>query len=220
MLQLLSFRRLLSYLSPQTVATVEGRSGALSVTWENGRKVLNSPNGNQSFGALHRVWQAVFAHIRLRAKPPRNVLLLGLGGGSVPSILRDELHLAASITAVELDASMVRLARTEFALDRHAHVQVIVGDATVQVHILPDQYELILVDLFADLDLARGVESRAFINGLRQRCAHGGLVCFNTVAYDDESDARCQAVHDQAQKIFRYVDELQLEGLNRVFICS
>ena len=46
------------------------------------------------------------------------------------------------------------------------------------------------------------------------------MVCINTVAYDEASDLRCQAVHDQALKIFKKVYELRLEGMNRVFIAT
>ncbi|MBX2971801.1 MAG: fused MFS/spermidine synthase [Flavobacteriales bacterium] len=214
------FRRLLSHLWPVNEAHADGLHGELAVRWEAGRKVLNSAQGNQSFGALHRVWQDVFTHLALHKAPPRSVLLLGLGGGSVPAILRTELGIGAPITAIELDPAMVKLARRHFGLDSHQGLEVIMGDATIQVHALRQRFDLVLVDLFADLDLARGVDSRAFLHGLRDRCGEGGTVCFNTVAYDEESDRRCQAVHDHALAVFGRVDELRLEELNRVFILS
>lgn len=214
------FRRLISYLWPIAEARAEGRHGTLTVRWEAGAKVLNSVEGNQSFGALHRVWQEVFAHLELGTRVPRNVLLLGLGGGSVPAILRDELGIDAPITAIELDPKMVQLARDHFALDRHRDLEVITGDATIQIHALRERFQLVVVDLFADLDLARGVDSRAFLHGLRDRCAEDGVVCFNTVAYDPVSDRRCQAVHDHGLIVFNRVEELRLEEVNRLFIMS
>lgn len=211
-------RRALSWLWPMTEATAKGRSGPLTVRWENGRKVLNTAHGNQSFGALHRVWQQTMDHVLLPEAPPLNVLLLGLGGGSVPAILRGERGIRAPITAIELDPAMVQLARDHFGLDKVAALEVIIGDATIQVHALRDRFDLVLVDLFDDLDLARGVDARGFLHGLRDRCDDGGVVCFNTVAYDAASDRRCQAVHDHAQRIFHSVEELRLEELNRMFI--
>lgn len=213
-------RRFLSYLWPIEEVQAQGRHGELTVRWEAGVKVLNSEQGNQSFGALHRVWQDVFTHLELARNPPRDVLLLGLGGGSVPAILRDELGIDTPITAIELDPAMIDLAQTHFGLRRHQELQVILGDATIQVHALRMRFHLVLVDLFDDLDLARGVDARTFLHGLRDRCADDGMVCFNTVAYDEASDLRCQAVHDQAVKIFNKVYELRLEGMNRVFIAT
>ncbi len=213
-------RRAMSWLWPTTEATAEGRSGKLEVRWENGRKVLNSANGNQSFGALHRVWQQTLAQVDLRSNPPRSVLMLGLGAGSAPTILREELGIVCPITAVELDPVVVRLARSHFQLDRFTDLHVIEGDATIQIHALRDRYDLVLVDLFDDLDLARGVDSRSFLHGLRDRCSDTGKVCFNTVAYDEASDRRCQAVHDHALRVFHGVEELRLEEVNRMFILS
>lgn len=213
-------RRWLSHLWPITQQRETGHFGELTVRWEVGTKVLNSTNGNQSFGALHRVWQAVFDELDLRNDPPRDVLLLGLGGGSVPTILRDELGIHSPITAVELDPAMVRIARSHFGLDRHADLQVITGDATIQVHALRQRYELVVVDLFDDLDLARGVDARTFLHGLRDRCDEGGLVSFNTVRHDEASDRRCEAVLAHAKAIFREVYEFRLEEVNRVFIMS
>lgn len=214
------WRRYLSYLWPMNEDLADGRHGPLTVRWEAGRKVLNSLQGNQSFGALHRVWRQVFDHLRIVGDPPETLLLLGLGGGSVPVILRDELSMNVPITAIELDPAMVVVARKHFDLDKHTDLRIMLGDATIQVHVMRERFDLILVDLFDDLDLARGVDARTFIHGLRDRCAEGGTVCINTVAYDDASDARCQSVHDHALRIFNTVVELRLEGMNRVFIAK
>jgi spermidine synthase len=213
-----TFHRLLSWLWPLRVAVLPGRSGDLELRWENGRLVVNSAQGNQSFGSLHRVWQRVLERVLVPGQPPANVLLLGLGGGSAPTILRKERGLRMPITAVEWDPAMVALARQHFGLDALGAITVVEGDATIQVHALTGRFELVLVDLFDDLDLARGVETMGFLHGLRDRCADGGVVCFNTVAYDEVSDARCQRVHDGLRRVFHMVEEVRLEEMNRVFV--
>lgn len=213
-----TFHRLLSWLWPLRVAVLPGRNGDLELRWENGRLVVNSAQGNQSYGSLHRVWQRVLERVLVPGQPPANVLLLGLGGGSAPTILRKELGLRMPITAVEWDPAMVILARKHFGLDTLGDITVVEGDATIQVHGLPGRFDLVLVDLFDDLDLARGVETMGFLHGLRDRCAEGGVVCFNTVAYDEASDARCQRVHDGLRRVFHTVEEMRLEEVNRVFL--
>jgi len=210
------FSRLLSWLWPIGRATTEGRFGTLEARYEAGRLVLNSPYGNQSFGSLHRVWQNVFAKIELKKRPPANVLLLGLGGGSVPRILRNELLIVSPITAVEIDPAMIAMGRAHFGLDLLADLRINEADAILHVHADRDRYDLLVVDLFEDLDLARGVDTLGFAHALRERCE--GVLCFNTVAYDEVSEGRCQRVHDNLRKVFNTVDELRLEGVNRVFI--
>lgn len=211
-------RRALSWLWPVTEARVEGMFGPIEARWEMGRLVANSAHGNQSFGSLHRIWQNTFDHIGLRSEPPGNVLLLGLGAGSVPWILHQELGLAPRIVAVELDPAMDRLARAQFKLDRLPDLQVVIGDATVQVHAITERFDLIVVDLFDDLDLAQGVDTAGFAQALRSRCLGDGLVCFNTVSYHPESEGRCTRIRKNLENCFSRVVELRLEGVNRVFI--
>jgi len=208
--------RWMSRFMPVRVAQVEGLHGPLEVRWERGRKVLNSAQANQSFGRLHNVWQLVLKAQDLDRAG--SALILGLGGGSALHILRNELGLAMPATAVELDPVVVHVAREHFGLDRHANVDLIVGDAIIHIQAMRQRFDLVLVDLFDDLDLARGVDTRGFAHGLRERCAEGGTVCFNTVAYDDTSEARCDRVLAHLRRVFLTVDEMRTEGVNRVFI--
>lgn len=209
--------RVMSWLWPITVQRAEGTFGPVHLRWENGRLVLNTPNANQSFGSLHRVWRAVLDQ-ELSDPPPRSVLALGLGGGSVVHVLRKEKRMTAPITAVELDPVMVGIARRYFDLDRFPDVNVITGDAVIQVHAIQHRYDLVLVDLFEDLDMARGTDTRGFINGLRDRCAEGGKVCFNTVGHDPESERRCERIREFLGSAFPNVREWRSEDVNRVFV--
>ncbi|HOZ40136.1 MAG: fused MFS/spermidine synthase [Flavobacteriales bacterium] len=215
-----ALRYLLSWVWPNSVERVEGRHGPLEVRWELGRKVLNSEHGNQSFGSLHRVWQGVLGKVLTLRPAPRTVLLLGLGGGSAHHILRRELGLAVHMTAVEIDPVMIALAADHFALHEGPDLRIIEGDATIAVHGMNERFDLILVDLFDDLDLARGVDTNGFAHALRDRCAEDGIVCFNTVAHDAASNLRCQRVRQHLSKAFLHVEEWTFEGANRVFVAE
>jgi spermidine synthase len=193
--------------------------GDLEVVWENGRKVLNSAHGNQSFGSLHHVWRATFEAIELSQRPLRSVLMLGLGGGSILEILRKELLDAVAVTVVEIDPMMIGLAGDEF-LSIDDRTRVIEGDALIQIHALKEQFDLITVDLFSDLDLATGVDTAGFAKALRDRCAPDGLVCFNTVGYDQLSASRCNKVLMHLKEHFGSVKEFHFEGVNRMFVAN
>ncbi len=197
---------------------MQGAFGPIEARWELGRLVTNTANGNQSFGSLHRVWQRTFKHLDLVKHPPRRVLLLGLGTGSVPHILRNELKLACPISAIELDPVMIQLGKDLFGMARLTEFDVVQGDATVRLHAMRERYDLVVVDLFDDLDLARGADTPGFAHALRDRCEIDGTVCFNTVMYDALSERRCDRVRENLGKIFSRVDELDLEGVNRLFI--
>lgn len=209
--------RFLSHFIPINAHTAEGKFGPLVVRWENGRKVLNSAHGNQSFGSLHRVWQQTLREV-FKIQRPKTVLMLGYGAGSAAFILRNEMNSEAAITAIELDPCMIDLAADHFGAEAIEHFTMINGDAVVQIHAMKERFDLVLVDLFEDLDLARGVDTSGFVHGLRDRCEDGGVVCFNTVAYDGISDGRSQKIADHLGRIFNQVEEFRYEGVNRVFV--
>lgn len=207
-----------SWVWPIRLTAEQGRHGPLEVRWEQGRKVLNSAHANQSFGSLHRVWQRVFKHLGLRGDPPTSVLILGLGAGSAVRILRHELGIPAKITAIEIDPIMVELAHRHFGLGAQSDITIIPGDAIIQLQVYPERSDLLIVDLFNDLDLARGVDTLGFAHALREHCAEGGTVCFNTVSYDAVSESCCSRIHDHLSRVFNSVEEFRTEDLNRVFI--
>lgn len=211
-------RSCFSWFWPITEAHAQGRQGGLEICWERGRKVLNSAHGNQSFGSLHHVWQQTFDRISIRQNIPRSVLILGLGGGSAVQILRSDLAITAPITAVEYDPMMIQLGREHFGMDQWSDLTVLEADALIQVHALVQRFDLVVVDLFEDLDLARGVDHVSFVHGLRDRCEEGGTVLFNTVAYDGMSNARCDQVNGHLGRFFHSVEEYRTQDVNRVFI--
>lgn len=218
MSHLRGMRRLLSWVWPIRKDAIVGRHGVIEARWEYGRLVLNSARANQSLGSLHRVWQAVFARIGLQRRPPQRVLLLGLGAGSVPRILRKELKLACAITAIEIDPAMLAFARRHFGLGSLTGLEVIEADATIAIHGMRDRFDLVVVDLFEDIDLARGADTLGFAQALHERCSR--LVLFNTLIHDSQSKARSDRVRANLQAIFHSVDEMRLEGVNRVFIAA
>jgi spermidine synthase len=128
--------------------------------------VLNSARANQSFGGLHEVWRRSFAALRLKGRRIERVLLLGLGAGSVVHILRKELGINAPIVAVDDDPEMVRIAREHFSLDHHAAVEVVIDDAFAALQHITGPFDLIVVDLFTEMDVPQALVEPAVIDRL------------------------------------------------------
>lgn len=210
-------RRFLSHFWPIPAQRIDGPRGPLHVVWENGRPVVNSARANQSYGSLHRVWQLCFADMGIAERRPERVLLLGFGAGSAATILRRELDLPCPITGVDNDPRMLALARGTFQVDALGGLDLIEQDAHAFVATHDRSYPLVVVDLFHELDLAAGIETEAFIAGLRRCTAPGGLLCFNTVVHDAPSRSRSQLVGANLARAFATVDEHRYERLNRVF---
>lgn len=207
----------MSYFRPVRVWNGNGRWGPLDICWEKGTLVLNGPRSNQSFGSLHRVWQQALEAALKPGKPSGPVLMLGFGAGSAAHILRHERNSTAPILAVELDPLMIRLAHEHFRAGTLTDLTILEGDALAFVRTEPRAFDLVLVDLFHDLDLAPGVDTAEFLQGLAARTAPDGDLLFNTVAHDAMGQARSERIGLGLRQCFDRVEELQLEGLNQVF---
>jgi spermidine synthase len=214
----MSLMRLLSSLAPVRLERVQGKHGPLELTLENGRLVVNSAHANQSFGSLHRVWQHCFADIDLVRHRPDRILLLGFGAGSVAHILRQELGIAAPITAVDNDPAMLDLARVHFGAAAIPDLTLLEQDARLALADLQGSFDLVIVDLFQELNVPPELGEDAFMDLLRARTLSGGTLLFNTIAHDAPSTALSERIGHQVRLRFASVSQRRYEGDNRVFI--
>lgn len=135
-------------------------------------------------------------------KPVKRVLVLGMGAGSLPSLLGHCCPEAVTIDAVELDSRVAEAACGPLGLDTR-RVDVHVHDAMAWLSqraqdSLAMRYDLIFVDIFDGSNRTpEGFYSDAFMRDLRACLAPRGLVMHNlhsgTADLDNRLDDACQA---------------------------
>ena len=211
---------LMSYVWPVPVWQGQGKYGPLKLAWEGGHLVVNSGNANQSYGSLHAIWQECLSDQHVPERQVANVLILGFGAGSAAGILRKEMAISAPILGVDGDPEMLRLATTVYKVEKLPGIRLLESDALDFLREHDQQYDLVLVDLCHELDLAPGVDEDLFIRGLRKTTAQGGLVCFNTIVHDEKSRLRSQRVSDLLRLHFASIEEHIYQGINRVLTAS
>lgn len=116
---------------------------------------------------------------------PRDITLIGLGGGSLAKFIHR--HLAASrLTALEVNPEVVSAARAFFMLPPDdARLQVITGDGADFVHAYPDSQDVLLVDGYDAKRIVEALASPEFYRACKAMLRPGGVAVFNLWGSDE-----------------------------------
>ena len=136
----------------------------------------------------------------LLLKPdPERILIIGLGGGTLPNALRDILP-SAVIDTVEIDEAVVRVAKQFFGFAEDKQNRVYVQDARVfgkRAALRGEQYGLIILDAFDGEYIPEHLMTAEFLSEMRGLLSNDGVLVANTFAssklYDYESATYAEA---------------------------
>ena len=136
----------------------------------------------------------------LLLKPnPERILIIGLGGGTLPNALRDILP-SAVIDTVEIDEAVVRVAKQFFGFAEDKQNRVYVQDARVfgkRAALRGEQYGLIILDAFDGDYIPEHLMTAEFLSEMRGLLSNDGVLVANTFAssklYDYESATYAEA---------------------------
>lgn len=124
---------------------------------------------------------------------PQKILLIGLGGASIPNALT-EIYPQAQIDIVELDEVVVNVARDYFNFQPNDKMNVTVADGRVFVKralLKKQQYDLIILDAFTGDYIPEHMMTREFLSEVKGLMTDDGLLIANTWSssklYDYES---------------------------------
>ena len=200
--------KLISYFRTIKKSYQSKFSGKITVSYSKGKKKLLSKNTVYSFGELEALLS-----IGLQRLPNHNyesILVLGLGAGSViPKLRRSK---STQITGVELDPVIIQIAIEEFKMNQFEALNIVQADAFNFVEQLADnnaQYDLVIIDLFINKQLADGCLEQDFWLKLHQLLKPEAQVLFNAGVL--ENDLRL------AQKRFNSLkDRFQVKHYEKV----
>jgi spermidine synthase len=126
------------------------------------------------------VYTTYFDLARAYVPSARNVLFVGLGGGSAPKLLwRDFPDL--QLQAVELDPVVVDVARRYFRLPRDSRLRVSVEDGRRYLVKHSRRYDVIVLDTFFEDGIPFHLTTREFLELVRSRLNPGGVVMTNVI---------------------------------------
>lgn len=182
---MIAIKKILSYVYPILVEAREGHvTPYLEVVKLNGRNVLNSQNANYSFDSLHRIFKQLFKKIHLENYQFENILILGMGAGSVISLLRDTYHVSAPITAIEKDSVVIDLALKYFDIEKYPNLTIVHDDALNFVSTTTGKYDLIISDLLVDFVVPEIFSSENYLSQLKRISTAKVCVMYNKMTED------------------------------------
>ena len=128
----------------------------------------------------------------LPERPPRNALLLGLGGGTLAHLLaRRYPHV--EITGIDNDPELIAFARQHFALGQLANLTIVIDDAFRYAATCREVFEYVAVDLFRGREFLRSCLSRPFLRHVKRVASPDGEIAKN-LFHDGRSNTNLSRV--------------------------
>jgi len=123
---------------------------------------------------------------------PREVLMIGLGGGSLAKFVHRNLK-HARVRAIECDARVLQAARSHFALPPDdARLATEIGDGAQAL--APQSCDVLMVDGFEDEAQAPGLASQDFYDAAYLALRAPGVLVVNFMNDDPALDRRLRAL--------------------------
>jgi spermidine synthase len=175
----------------EIVVTRQGDIRSLWFLHDDGDHGLES---QQDLREPHRLLlpysQCMFTSYLLRPKPEQ-VLMVGLGGGSMVHFL-EHYDPNLRVDVVEIDPVVVKLAEEYFGVRTAGKVKIVVDDAFKYLRTTDQRYDVIYMDAFlkpsGETDTS-GVPQRLktieFLKDVQKKLKPDGLVVFNVHVYPD-----------------------------------
>jgi predicted membrane-bound spermidine synthase len=197
------WKKWLSHLTPLTLEEAASEyNPELSVVLDKGRLQLMSGNAIYSWDDLYRNFTTAFEQLKPENRAIQDVLLLGLGLGSVPYILEKKHHTQFHYTAVELDETVAELA-SRYTLSRlKSPVEIVTADAEIFVQVTEEQYDMIVVDIFEDNTTPEVFESLGFLEVCNDLLRPNGLLLYNRLC---QNPADLQRTSEFFEQVFKAV---------------
>ena len=157
------------------------------------------PFGRESCKLLKEPQKLIFDYTQMMLSglylnaSPKKVLIIGEGGGTIPTALQEMLP-DAQIDLVELDKSVDTVARQYFDFKPNAKMRVFIEDGRVFVkRMIPQKpnYDMVLLDAFDADYIPEHMLTREFLQEVKSIMTPNGVIVANTFSdsalYDYES---------------------------------
>lgn len=219
----------------QADVVVESLYNHIKISDHNGRMYLTTGNarGVQSIsipesGIMNNYLDYfALAPSLLQKEKPYSILLIGVAGGTVIKQLNQFFPNAVEIDAVEIDPTMIDVAKQYFDLS-DSEANIIVGEGRQYIATTQKKYDIVLIDAFStDLYAPTHLMTQEFFNQVKTALNPGGLMVFNVVSPEivETGQSLYQAIANTVASVFLHtyhapIRDNQIAISNHILIAS
>jgi spermidine synthase len=164
----------------------------VEVTEERGLRTLHlGGHAIQSAMRVTRPWDLELAYTRAMMaclmfnEMPAEVLMIGLGGGSLAKFIRKHLP-QTHVTAVEIDPRVIAAARANYDLPPNDEtLEVVEADGALYVRQHPSSADVVLLDGFDAGNQVESLATETFYAACRRALKPGGVLVVNLWGRDE-----------------------------------
>jgi len=150
------------------------------------------------------------------AGAPRRVLIVGLGGGTIPSFLHKH-YPRTMIDVVDIDPDVVDVAKRFFGFREDATLRAHVADGRRFIEQCREPYDVIFLDAFGSENVPYHLATREFLEAVRRALAPGGVAVGNI--WSRGSNPLYDSMVRTYQEVFDEVSIIDVRGAgNRIVI--
>lgn len=180
---------------------------------------------NQSCRFLENPQELVFPYAKMTLSSllvqdnPQRILIVGLGGGTLPDTY-SALFPDSEIIISEIDDAVFRVARDHFGFEETEKIKVDIGDARVYIKragLRGEKFDLVILDAFNGEYIPEHLMTVEFLEEVKNLLPENGMVIANTF-----STSRLYAAESNTyQSVFGEFFNIRMSGTgNRVVVAS
>lgn len=205
------WKYLLSYIKDVHIESASSvYNEELDVLLVKGEYQLVTPEAIYSYGNKYDNFFQAFKKLEIKKQNIDNVLLLGLGLGSIPYMLEQFFKQKYTYTAVEIDEAIIYLASKYVLNDLTSDVTTICTDAINYVSIDQNRYDMIAMDVFVSDYIPEAFETEEYLIDLKDSLTEDGLLLFNRLYLFEKDKLKTKKYYDEIfKKVFpngRYIE--------------
>jgi len=199
-----------------TIVVTEEQEGVRVLRFSRGgaRQSLVKPGDPEYLGLPYA--PVVFVGLALCAEP-RRMLVVGLGGGTLPMFLRRH-YPDAVIDAVDIDPDVVDVAKRFFGFREDGGMRAHVDDGRRFIEQVQQPYDAIFLDAFASTELPAHLTTQEFLRAVRRAVKPDGVVIGNL--WGRNSNPLFDAMVRTYQEVFQELLILDVRGADNKILLA